>query len=99
MPNEVGDGRPKLAVPSCDAVAIGAAVESVPELVERIYSRKGSEGSALRALRNHLVFVVADDARTEDMRGRTRRRLALQELKKPELRCVTLCGHEAVLLL
>ena len=84
VPDEVGDGRPKLVVPSCDAVAIGAAVESVPELVERIYARKGSEGSALRALRNHLVFVVADDAKTEDMRGRTRRRLALGELKKPE---------------
>ena len=84
VPDEVGDGRPKLVVPSYDAVAIGAAVESVPELVERIYSRKGSEGSALRALRNHLVFVVAEDAKTADMRGRTRRRLALGELKKPE---------------
>ena len=84
VPDEVGDGRPKLVVPSFDAVTIGAVVEAVPELVERIYSRKGSEGSALRALRNHLVFVVADDARTADMRHRTRRRLALQEMKKPE---------------
>ena len=84
VPDEVGDGRPKLVVPSFDAVTIGAAVEAVPELVERIYSRKGSEGSALRALRNHLVFVVADDARTADMRNRTRWRLALGELKKPE---------------
>ena len=84
VPDEVGDGRPKLVVPSFDAVTIGAAVEAAPELVERIYSRKGSEGSALRALRNHLVFVVADDARTADMRHRTRRRLALQEMKKPE---------------
>ena len=84
VPDEVGDGRPKLVVPSFDAVTIGAAVEAAPELVERIYSRKGSEGSALRALRNHLVFVVADDARTADMRNRTRRRLALQEMKKPE---------------
>ena len=84
VPDEVGDGRPKLVVPSFDAVTIGAAVEAAPELVERIYSRKGSEGSALRALRNHLVFVVADDARTADMRNRTRRRLALREMKKPE---------------
>ena len=84
VPDEVGDGRPKLVVPSYDAVTIGAAVETIPELVERIYSRKGSEGSALRALRSHLVFVVADDARTADMRKRTRRRLALQEMKKPE---------------
>ena len=84
VPDEVGDGRPKLVVPSFDAVTIGAVVEAAPDLVERIYSRKGSEGSALRALRNHLVFVVADDARTADMRNRTRRRLALQEMKKPE---------------
>ena len=84
VPDEVGDGRPKLVVPSYDAVTIGTAVEAVPELVERIYSRKGSEGSALRALRNHLVFVVADDAKVADMRNRTRRRLALQEMKKPE---------------
>ena len=84
VPDEVGDGRPKLVVPSFDAVTIGAAVEAAPDLVERIYSRKGSEGSALRALRNHLVFVVADDARTADMRNRTRRRLALREMKKPE---------------
>ena len=84
VPDEVGDGRPKLVVPSFDAVTIGAAVEAAPELVERIFSRKGSEGSALRALRNHLVFVVADDARTADMRHRTRRRLALREMKKPE---------------
>ena len=84
VPDEVGDGRPKLVVPSFDAVTIGAAVEAAPELVERIFSRKGSEGSALRALRNHLVFVVADDARTADMRNSTRRRLALREMKKPE---------------
>ena len=84
VPDEVGDGRPKLVVPSYDAVTIGAAVEDVPELVGRILSRKGAEGSALRALRNHLVFVVADDARTADMHNRTRRRLALGDMRKSE---------------
>ena len=95
VPDEVGDGRPKLVAPSHDAVTIGAVVETIPELVERIYTRKGSEGSALRALRNHLVFVVAEDARTADMRNRIRRRLALQELKKPE-HLAELAEHQQV---
>ena len=80
----VGDGRPKLVVLSYDGVSIGGTVDEAPDLVERIYNRKGSEGSALRALRNHLVFVVADEAQVADMRNAARRRLALQDLKKPE---------------
>ena len=53
VPDEVGDGRPRLIVLAYDGVVIGAAVESVPELVARIYSRRGTEGAALRALRNN----------------------------------------------
>ena len=93
VPDEVGDGRPKLVVLSYDAVTIGSSIESVPALVERIYSRKGSEGSALRALRNNLVFAVADDARKDDMRRKTYHRLALRELKKPE-RLLDLAEHQ-----
>ena len=93
VPDEVGDGRPKLIVLSYDAVTIGSSVESVPELIDRIYSRKGSEGSALRALRNNLVFAVADDARKDDMRRKTYHRLALRELKKPE-RLIDLAEHQ-----
>jgi len=93
VPDEVGDGRPKLVVMAYDGVTIGGSVESVPELIERIYARKGSEGSALRALRNNLVFVVADDARKEEMRRKTYHRLALQELKKPE-RLIDLAEHQ-----
>ena len=84
VPDEVGDGRPKLIVLAYDAVTIGSSVENVPDLIERIYARKGAEGSALRALRNSLVFVVADDARKEEMRRKTHHRLALRELKKPD---------------
>ncbi len=93
VPDEVGDGRPKLIVLAYDGVTIGNSVENVPELIERIYARKGSEGSALRALRNHLVFVVADDARKEEMRRKTYHRLALRELKKPE-RLIDLAEHQ-----
>ena len=93
VPDEVGDGRPKLVVLSYDAAAIGSTVERVPEIVARSYSRKGAEGSALRALRNHLVFVVADEARTDDMRRKTFHRLALRELKRPE-RLGALAEHQ-----
>ena len=93
VPDEVADGRPKLVVLAYDGVAIGGTVENVPELIARIYTRKGSEGSALRVLRNNLVFVVADDARKEEMRRKTCRRLALREMKKPE-RLVELAEHQ-----
>ena len=93
VPDEVGDGRPKLVVLAYDGVSIGSSVESVPELIERIYTRKGSEGSALRVLRNNVVFVVADEARKEEMRRKTYHRLALRELKKPE-RLIDLAEHQ-----
>ena len=93
VPDEVGDGRPKLVVLSYDAAAIGSTVERVPEIVARSYSRKGAEGSALRALRNHLVFVVADEAGKDDMRRKTFHRLALRELKRPE-RLGALAEHQ-----
>ena len=93
VPDEVGSGRPKLIVLAYDAVTVGGSVESVPELIERIYSRKGSEGSALRALRNNLVFAVADDALKDEMRRKTYQQLALKELKKPE-RLSELAEHQ-----
>ena len=93
VPDEVGDGRPKLAVLAYDGLTIGGSVDDVPELIDRISARKGSEGSALRALRNNLVFVVADDARNEEMRRAAYRRLALRELKKPE-RLNVLAEHQ-----
>ncbi len=91
--DDVADGRPKLVVLGYEALAVGASVESVPELIARIYQRKGSEGSALRVLRNNLVFVAADEARKEDMRRKACRRLALREMKKPE-RLAELAEHQ-----
>ena len=74
-------------------MTIGSSVDTVPELIQRIYSYKGAEGSALRILRNSLAFVVADDSRKEEMRRKTYHRLALQELKKPD-RLVELAEHQ-----
>lgn len=84
VPDEVGEGRPKLVILSYDAVSIGGTVEKAPDLVEKIFMRKGSDGSGFRALRNHVVFIVSDEARKEEMRHKVARRLALLELKKPE---------------
>ena len=92
VPDDAGAGRPRLVVLAYDAVAVGAA-EEVPELVQRIYLRKGSEGSALRMLRNHVVFAAADDGRKAEMRRHASRRLALRELRKPE-RLAALAEHQ-----
>ena len=41
VPDEVGDGRSKLIILAYDGLTIGSSVENVPELIERIYTRKG----------------------------------------------------------
>ena len=84
VPDEVGDGRPKLLVLSYDAVSINGPVNKLPELVQRIYGRRGSEGQALRALRNHLLFVATDDNGKVEMQSRARHRLALRALKRAD---------------
>ncbi len=84
VPDEVGDGRPKLIVLSYDAVSLGAQASELPSLVERIYTRKGADGASLRALRNHLVFVATDDAGKTEMQRRARLRLALRALKRAD---------------
>ena len=93
VPDEVGDGRPKLALLHYDALTVGASVDVVPEIIASIYERKGAEGKALRSLRNHVVFLVPDDAHKDEMQRRMRERLALQELQKPE-RLLDLAEHQ-----
>ena len=84
VPDEVGDGRPKLAVMSYDGVSIGTSVDDVPDLIARIFARKGADGTGLRGFRNNLAFVVVEEGRKDEMRRKTARRLALQNLRKPE---------------
>ena len=93
VPDEAGDDHPKLAIMSYDGVAVPSEVEEVPEIIGRIYSQKGAEGSGVRTLRNNLAFVVADSAFKKAMSDKTRRRLALRELKKPE-RLVDLADYQ-----
>ncbi|MDO9713493.1 ATP-binding protein [Paracraurococcus lichenis] len=95
VPDEVGSGRPLLAVLSSDACAVGAIVDAIPDLIARIYERKGSDGGSLRALRNNLVFIAAEGARVEEMRQTMARRLALREIKNgPRLK--DLAEHQQI---
>ena len=91
--DDLGNGRPRLAVMAYDGTAVGSTVDAVPELITRIFERKGSDGVGLRSLRNHLVFVVADETRIEEMRKKVVRRLALRELIKPD-RIAELADHQ-----
>ncbi len=81
--DEIGNGRPTLAVMSYDGCSVGATVEAIPDLITRIFERKGAEGGSLRALRNNLAFVVVDDGRIEEMRHKMAHRMALRQLKEP----------------
>ena len=84
VPDEVGGNKPLLVLLSYDSVSIGSIVDQVPELVARIHKHVGSDERGFRKLLNNLVFVVADQGRTADMKRSIARALALEELVKPE---------------
>lgn len=83
VPDDAGDGKPSLVLLGYDAVEVAADNLVVPELVGRIYRQKGAAGD-LRLNRNNLVLLLADQARKEEMKHQMVRRLALNELRKPE---------------
>ena len=93
VPDDAGDGKPYLAVIGYDATAVGGTVEQAPELVRRIFQHKGADESGTRINRNNVVFVVADEARKDEMRQKMVRRIALRELRRPE-RLAELAEHQ-----
>lgn len=93
VPDDVSDGKPRLVLLSHDALEIGADLREIPEIVGRMFERKGADGNGLRSLRNNLLFVVADETKVNEMRRAIVRRLALQELKRPE-RVKELAEHQ-----
>ena len=93
VPDEIGDGRPLLALMSYDGLTVGGSVDAVPDLIARIFDRKGSAGTDFRIFRNNVVFLVADEVRKDDMRAKMIRRLALIEMKNPE-RMKDLAEHQ-----
>ena len=93
VPDDVSDGKPRLVLLSHDALEIGADLLEIPEIVARMFERKGADGNGLRSLRNNLLFVVADETKVNEMKRAIVRRLALQELKRPE-RVKELAEHQ-----
>lgn len=93
VPDDAGDGRPYLALIGYDADSVRAAEVAVPPLVERIFRNKGAGGTDFRRHLNNVVFIVADEARKDDMRRRVIYRLALDQLRKPE-RLAELAEHQ-----
>jgi hypothetical protein len=93
VPDEIGNGRPLLVVPSYEGCTVGVSVEAVPDLIAHIYERKGAEGGSLRQLRNNLVFIVTDESRIDEMKRKMVRRLALKDLRSPE-RIAELAEHQ-----
>lgn len=84
VPDDVGDGKPRLAILHHQAIDIGSNVEDVPELIATIYQRKGQDAGGLRQLRNNLVFLVADERNAQHMTATISKHLALRELRRPE---------------
>jgi Protein of unknown function (DUF499) len=78
-----GDAKPVLVLIGYDAAEIATDRVEVPELVARVYERTGSTND-LRLNRNNLVFLVVDAARKDEMRQKMVRRLALDDLRRPE---------------
>ena len=93
VPDDVGDGRPRLALLGYDAASVAGDVEAVPHLVERIFKFKGADEHALRGNRNIVAFLIADEARKDEMRRKMIRRLALRELRKAD-RLTELADHQ-----
>ncbi len=84
IPDDLADGKPRLAVMSYDVFGVGANIAAVPDLIVKLYERKGSEGSGLRALRNNLVFLLPDESQIVDMKRAVARLIALRTLKAPD---------------
>ncbi|GGJ36285.1 hypothetical protein CDQ92_10605 [Sphingopyxis bauzanensis] len=93
VPDDIGDGKPRLAIIHHQALGIGNVVDEVPELISTIYQRKGQDGGGLRQLRNNLVFLVADERHVRHLTATISRHLALQELKRPD-RLSELADHQ-----
>lgn len=93
LPDDVGDGKPRLAVIHHQALDIGGNVDEVPELIATMYRRKGQDAAGLRQLQNNVVFLIADERHAPHMAATVSRHLALRELRRPE-RLGELADHQ-----
>lgn len=93
VPDDDGNGRPCLVLIGYEADAVQAESVSIPPLVEKIFRNRGSAGTDFRKNLNNVVFLVADETLTKEMRQRMVHRLALEDLRRPE-RLQDLADHQ-----
>jgi len=96
MPNDIPDDpsekKPILAVISYEAVDVNSDHPVLPELVRKLFREKGAGGDRRLGV-NQVVFVVVDSHRCAEMKKKMIRRLALQQLNRPE-RLKELAEHQ-----
>lgn len=93
VPDDIGDGKPRLAIIHHQALDIGSSLDEVPELIATMYRRKGQDAAGLRQLQNNVVFLVADERHAPHMAATVSKHLALRELRRPE-RLAELADHQ-----
>ena len=79
VPDELGDGRPILAVMGHESTPVPTPVTAPPPDVADIFEHHGNQGKP-RELKNNLVFVAPDERSIPNMRDQMRRYLALHAL-------------------
>ncbi len=79
IPDDVGDGRPRLVVLHYDAFTVSDAFGELPAELVRMATRQGQK-EEFRALANNFVFIVAEQRLVSEMKGAIRRRMALERL-------------------
>lgn len=81
--DDAGDGKPYLIVFSTGQLKVESDQAALPDLIEKIFKYKGHDQS-IRQYQNNLVFLAAQSNSLEHIEERTRRRLALEKLRKQE---------------
>ena len=83
IPDDAGSGNPVLCLLNYDAADVSGDHVMLPDIVRKLYREKSASGE-LRIHRNNLVFVVVDALKKDEMKRKMIRRLALEDLKRPE---------------
>jgi len=83
VPDDAGNGKPTLCVLNYDAADVSGENVILPDIVRKLYREKGANGE-LRLHRNNLAFVVVDANKKDEMKRKMVRRLALEDLKRPD---------------
>jgi hypothetical protein len=82
VPDDLADPRPLLVVLNNETTAVPSDLRQPPPEIQDLFQYKGAERN-LRELKNNLVFVAAAENGISNMQALARRKLALEQLRKP----------------